>query len=108
MPAPRLLSPPPQNLRAVYDRNGSKMVDKEGGIGMEDAAGFFANVFGGERFKDYVSRLLLLFFPVLGGHGNSATLLCCAHASNAGLELQEQCYPQLPALSSFPVPVQHI
>ena len=31
------------------------MVDKEGGIGMEDAAGFFANVFGGERFKDYVS-----------------------------------------------------
>lgn len=22
---------------------------------MEDAAGFFANVFGGERFKDYVS-----------------------------------------------------
>lgn len=31
------------------------MVDKEGGVGMEDAAGFFANVFGGERFKDYVS-----------------------------------------------------
>ena len=29
-------------------------VDKEGGVGMEDAAGFFANVFGGERFKDYV------------------------------------------------------
>ena len=24
---------------------------------MEDAAGFFANVFGGERFKDYVSGL---------------------------------------------------
>ena len=32
------------------------MVDKEGGVGMEDAAGFFANVFGGERFRDYVSR----------------------------------------------------
>lgn len=31
------------------------MVDKEGGVGMEDAAGFFANVFGGERFRDYVS-----------------------------------------------------
>ena len=31
------------------------MVDKEN-MGMEDAAGFFANVFGGERFKDYVSR----------------------------------------------------
>ena len=42
-------------MRAVYDRNGSKMVDKEGGINMEDAAGFFANVFGGERFKDWVS-----------------------------------------------------
>ena len=32
-------------------------VDKEGGINMEDAAGFFANVFGGERFMDYVRRL---------------------------------------------------
>ena len=32
-------------------------VDKEGGVGMEDAAGFFANVFGGERFRDYVSIL---------------------------------------------------
>lgn len=31
------------------------MADKEGGINMEDAAGFFANVFGGERFVDYVS-----------------------------------------------------
>lgn len=30
------------------------MVDKEGGMRMDDAAGFFANVFGGERFKDYV------------------------------------------------------
>ena len=39
----------------MYDRNGSKMVDKEGGVTMEDAAGFFANVFGGERFVDYVS-----------------------------------------------------
>jgi len=29
-------------------------VDKEGPINMEDAAGFFANVFGGERFRDYV------------------------------------------------------
>ena len=32
-------------------------VDKEGGMNMEDAAGFFANVFGGERFMDYVRRL---------------------------------------------------
>lgn len=29
---------------------------------MEDAAGFFANVFGGERFMDYVSGLLLGLF----------------------------------------------
>lgn len=32
-------------------------MDKEGPVTMEDAAGFFANVFGGERFVDYV-RLL--------------------------------------------------
>lgn len=43
-----------QNLRAVYDRNGKSMVDKEG-PSMEDAAGFFAQVFGGEHFMDYVS-----------------------------------------------------
>ena len=43
-----------QNLRAVYDKNGKKMVSDEGGVNVEDAAGFFANVFGGERFMDYV------------------------------------------------------
>lgn len=48
------------NLRAVYDRNGAKMIDKEGGIGMEDAAGFFANVFGGERFRDYIGEISLM------------------------------------------------
>ncbi|KAH9930226.1 X-domain of DnaJ-containing-domain-containing protein [Fomitopsis serialis] len=32
------------NLRASYDKYGAKMVDKEGGVGMEDAAGFFANI----------------------------------------------------------------
>ncbi|KAG6825781.1 hypothetical protein H0H92_002444 [Tricholoma furcatifolium] len=42
------------NLRAVYDKNGKSMVDKEGVMNMEDAAGFFANVFGGERFVEYV------------------------------------------------------
>ena len=42
----------PQNLRAVYDRNGAKTTNKKGGIGMEDAAGFLAS---GEWFKDYVS-----------------------------------------------------
>lgn len=30
---------------------------------MEDAAGFFANVFGGERFVDYVSPLPCLVLP---------------------------------------------
>ena len=37
--------------------NACLKVDKEGGVAMEDAAGFFANVFGGERFMDYVRRL---------------------------------------------------
>lgn len=30
------------------------MVSKEDGVNVEDAASFFANVFGGERFMDYV------------------------------------------------------
>lgn len=34
------------------------MVDKEAGPSMEDAAGFFANVFGGERFFEYVRFIL--------------------------------------------------
>jgi hypothetical protein len=36
-------------------------VDKEGGVGMEDAAGFFAHVFGGERFRDWVCVFTKLF-----------------------------------------------
>jgi hypothetical protein len=43
-----------QNLRTVYDKNGKKMVSAEGGSNIEDPATFFANVFGGERFMDYV------------------------------------------------------
>jgi hypothetical protein len=35
----------------------SDQLDKDGEFKMEDAAGFFANVFGGERFQDYVSWL---------------------------------------------------
>jgi hypothetical protein len=31
-----------------------KQVDKDGAVNVEDAAGFFAHVFGGERFMDYV------------------------------------------------------
>ncbi|KII85874.1 hypothetical protein PLICRDRAFT_115528 [Plicaturopsis crispa FD-325 SS-3] len=59
----QILSDP--NLRAVYDKNGAKMarilpVEKEGGVGMDDAAGFFANVFGGERFIDYIGEISLM------------------------------------------------
>jgi len=49
---------PCQNLKAVYDKHGKKMTEKEG-IKMEDAAGFFANMFGGDRFVDYVHSSLL-------------------------------------------------
>jgi len=48
------------NLRTVYDKNGKSMVDKEGGMNMEDAAGFFANVFGGERFVDYIGEISIM------------------------------------------------
>ncbi|KAF9054523.1 X-domain of DnaJ-containing-domain-containing protein [Panaeolus papilionaceus] len=48
------------NLRAVYDKNGKKMVDKEGPINIDDAAGFFANVFGGERFMDYIGEISIM------------------------------------------------
>jgi hypothetical protein len=51
-----------QNLRAVYDKNGKKMVSTEGGSNVEDPASFFANVFGGERFMDYVCPYLWLMF----------------------------------------------
>ncbi|KAH9479423.1 putative J domain-containing protein C4H3.01 [Psilocybe cubensis] len=54
----QVLSDP--NLRAVYDKNGKKMVDKEGPINMDDAAGFFANVFGGERFHDYIGEISIM------------------------------------------------
>jgi hypothetical protein len=54
-----------QNLRVVYDKNGKKMVSKEGGSGIEDPAGFFANVFGGERFIDYVASLTSPSTPLL-------------------------------------------
>ncbi|KAJ7623225.1 X-domain of DnaJ-containing-domain-containing protein [Roridomyces roridus] len=54
----QVLSDP--NLRVVYDKNGKSMVDKEGGMNMEDAAGFFANVFGGERFADYIGEISIM------------------------------------------------
>ncbi|KAF5387295.1 hypothetical protein D9757_005803 [Collybiopsis confluens] len=54
----QVLSDP--NLRTVYDKNGKAMVDKEGGLSMDDAAGFFANVFGGERFHDYIGEISIM------------------------------------------------
>ncbi|KAG2011853.1 DnaJ domain-containing protein, variant 2 [Coprinopsis cinerea AmutBmut pab1-1] len=36
------------------------MVDKEGNVNIEDAAGFFANVFGGERFADYIGEIAIM------------------------------------------------
>ncbi|KAF8623050.1 hypothetical protein AX15_006556 [Amanita polypyramis BW_CC] len=54
----QILSDP--NLRTVYDKNGKAMADKEGGINIEDATGFFANVFGGERFADYIGEISIM------------------------------------------------
>ncbi|KAJ2918698.1 hypothetical protein MD484_g1781, partial [Candolleomyces efflorescens] len=54
----QVLSDP--NLRAVYDKNGKGMVDKEGNVTIDDAAGFFANVFGGERFVDYIGEISIM------------------------------------------------
>ncbi|KAG9313028.1 X-domain of DnaJ-containing-domain-containing protein [Chiua virens] len=48
-----------QNLRAIYDKNGKSMADKETHE-MEDAAMFFANVFGGERFQHYIGEISLM------------------------------------------------
>lgn len=48
------------NLRVVYDKNGKKMVSTESGSNVEDPASFFANVFGGERFMDYIGEITLM------------------------------------------------
>lgn len=40
-------------LLSVNQTDSLLKVDSEG-PGMDDAAGFFANVFGGERFEEYV------------------------------------------------------
>ncbi|KXN92425.1 hypothetical protein AN958_07043 [Leucoagaricus sp. SymC.cos] len=55
----QVLSDP--NLRAVYDKHGKKTMEKEGSeIKMEDAAGFFANMFGGDRFMDYIGEITIM------------------------------------------------
>ncbi|KAL1747607.1 X-domain of DnaJ-containing-domain-containing protein [Schizophyllum fasciatum] len=48
------------NLRAVYDKHGKSMTEAQGSFSMEDAAGFFANVFGGERFVDYIGEISIM------------------------------------------------
>jgi len=46
-----------QNLRAVYDKHGIEEVGPlNGNGGVEDPSAFFAQVFGGDRFNDYVSH----------------------------------------------------
>ncbi|KAJ1306918.1 hypothetical protein OPQ81_007901 [Rhizoctonia solani] len=47
------------NLRAVYDKQGKNKVEGVDG-GFEDASAFFANVFGGERFNDWIGEISLL------------------------------------------------
>ena len=50
----RVLTSDGQNLREVYDKQGLESMNKVAQGGMEDPASFFAAVFGGERFYDYV------------------------------------------------------
>ncbi|KAG9119468.1 hypothetical protein FRC07_005495 [Ceratobasidium sp. 392] len=47
------------NLRAVYDKQGKKKAEGASD-GFEDASAFFANVFGGERFMDWIGEISLL------------------------------------------------
>ncbi|KAG8748340.1 hypothetical protein FRC10_005887 [Ceratobasidium sp. 414] len=47
------------NMRAVYDKQGKNKVEGVGD-GFEDASAFFANVFGGERFMDWIGEISLL------------------------------------------------
>ncbi|KAL1684038.1 X-domain of DnaJ-containing-domain-containing protein [Schizophyllum commune] len=54
----QVLSDP--NLRVVYDKHGKSMTEAQGSFSMEDAAGFFANVFGGERFVDYIGEISIM------------------------------------------------
>ncbi|KAJ3916682.1 DnaJ domain-containing protein, partial [Lentinula edodes] len=48
------------NMRAVYDKNGKAMTDKERSLSMDDAAGFFADVFGRERFDKYICGISIM------------------------------------------------
>ncbi|KAI0251799.1 X-domain of DnaJ-containing-domain-containing protein [Lactifluus subvellereus] len=54
----RVLSDP--NLRTIYDKKGKKLVSDEAGSDVGDPASFFANVFGGDRFMDYIGEISLM------------------------------------------------
>ncbi|CAE7197763.1 unnamed protein product [Rhizoctonia solani] len=47
------------NMRAVYDKQGKNKVEGVNG-GFEDASAFFAGVFGGERFHEWIGEISLL------------------------------------------------
>ncbi|CAE6446339.1 unnamed protein product [Rhizoctonia solani] len=47
------------NMRAVYDKQGKNKLEGPDG-GFEDASAFFAGVFGGERFHDWIGEISLL------------------------------------------------
>lgn len=46
------------NLRADYDRHGKKKPTDE--VGLKEATEMFGNLFGGERFVDYIGEISLL------------------------------------------------
>ncbi|PVF99843.1 DnaJ-domain-containing protein [Serendipita vermifera] len=54
----QVLSDP--NLRAAYDKHGIQEVGALNGAGMEDPSAFFAAVFGGDRFHDYIGEISLM------------------------------------------------
>ncbi|KIY71854.1 DnaJ-domain-containing protein [Cylindrobasidium torrendii FP15055 ss-10] len=54
----QILSDP--NTRTVYDKNGKAMAEKDGNFSMEDAGAFFANVFGGEKFVDWIGEISIM------------------------------------------------
>jgi len=51
----QVLSDP--NLRASYDKNGQKMTEE---VTPADAQSFFANVFGGDAFEDFIGKISLM------------------------------------------------
>lgn len=97
----QVLSDP--NLRAVYDKNGAKMLDKEGAVNMEDAAGFFANVFGGDRFNDYIGEISLMKEMT----SVATTMMTEEEKSELERELNGAASPSSPSISGTPATPPH-